>query len=106
MINEVEGFVALYSQVDSIQFGDGSFDGLVKVIELTSKLNDLENKVNSMISVFNAHIHTATGFRSTPKTLLSAMYIFTFAVPGDNHRGKWFAPSLFALSQDRLWQAG
>jgi len=70
MINDVEGYVSLYSQIDSIQYGDGSFDGMVKVIDLTSKLNALENKVNDMISVFNAHIHTATGSTAptTPPT--------------------------------------
>lgn len=61
MINEIEGYVSLYSQIDSIQYGDGSFEGFVKVIGLTNKLNALENKVNDMISIFNSHIHTAQG---------------------------------------------
>lgn len=34
----------------TIQFGDGSFDGLVKVGELTEKLNALENKFNSLLT--------------------------------------------------------
>jgi hypothetical protein len=70
MINEIEGYVSLYSQIDSIQYGDGSFEGMVKVPELTSKLNALEDKVNDMISVFNSHIHTATGSTAptTPPT--------------------------------------
>lgn len=70
MINEIEGYVSLFSQIESIQCGDGSFDGLVKVAELTSKLNVIENKVNAMISVFNTHIHTATSATgpTTPPT--------------------------------------
>lgn len=60
MINEVEGFVALYSQVDSIQYGDGSFDGLIKIGQLVTKINEIENLLTSLISNFNSHIHTTT----------------------------------------------
>lgn len=41
----------------SIKFGDGSFDGLAKVADLTTKLNNLENKVNTIITNFNTHTH-------------------------------------------------
>lgn len=40
------------------QFNDGSLGGLVKVIDLTTKLNNLENKVNSLVSTFNSHVHS------------------------------------------------
>lgn len=55
---------------DDIKFNDGTFKGLVKVVELTTKLNNLENKVNSIISTFNSHIHTSGGAGSptTPTT--------------------------------------
>jgi hypothetical protein len=47
-----------YSIADGSQvFNDGSFGGLVKVIELTTKLNNLENLVNSLINKFNSHTH-------------------------------------------------
>lgn len=42
------------------QFNDGSLGGLVKVINLTQKLNNLENKVNSLLSAYNAHTHILT----------------------------------------------
>lgn len=73
-------FVILFSDIDeyiltieqteltiksgSISFGDGSFNGLVKVAELTTKLNNLENLVNQFVSVFNAHTHIASSFGS------------------------------------------
>lgn len=60
MINEVEGFVSLYSQVDSIQFGDGSFDGLIKIGELVTKINEIEDLLTSLVTKFNSHIHTTT----------------------------------------------
>jgi hypothetical protein len=41
-----------------IKLNDGSMGGLVKVIELTQKLNNLENKVNQLITSFNSHVHT------------------------------------------------
>jgi hypothetical protein len=43
-----------------IQFNDGSFDGLVKVVELTEKLNNIENLVNDLILKFNTHTHVLT----------------------------------------------
>jgi hypothetical protein len=38
----------------TITLNDGSLDGLVKVIELTSKLNNVENKLNDLIGKWNA----------------------------------------------------
>jgi hypothetical protein len=42
------------------QFNDGSLGGLVKIIDLTTKLNNLENKVNALLSAFNTHTHILT----------------------------------------------
>ena len=42
------------------QFNDGALGGLVKVIDLTTKLNNLENKVNSLLSAFGSHTHILT----------------------------------------------
>lgn len=43
-----------------IQLNDGAMGGLVKVIELTQKLNNLENLVNGLIAKYNAHTHILT----------------------------------------------
>lgn len=58
-------FIVQYSEIekmflssDLVQFNDGNLGGLVKVIDLTTKLNNLENKVNSIISTFNSHTHS------------------------------------------------
>jgi hypothetical protein len=52
-----------------IMINDGAMGGLVKVIELTQKLNNLENKVNSIIAKYNSHTHTvATTGSATAQT--------------------------------------
>jgi len=38
----------------------GQNDGLVKIKELTDKLNELKDSVNSLIEKYNAHTHTTT----------------------------------------------
>lgn len=66
-------YVSLFSQVDQvlmisgssstsiadglIQFNDGSYGGLVQVVNLVEKLNNLENLVNNLITTFNGHTH-------------------------------------------------
>jgi hypothetical protein len=53
---------------EDFTFNQGDNKGLVKVVSLTTKLNNLENKVNEIISTFNAHFHTsaAAGSPTTP----------------------------------------
>ena len=84
---QISAFVALYSDIDhaylqvgdssitilkdgNIGLNDGSFKGLVKGGALTQKLNNLENKVNELISNFNAHTHgvVAVGSPTSPTT--------------------------------------
>ncbi|MBC7382249.1 MAG: hypothetical protein H7296_04545 [Bacteroidia bacterium] len=52
-------FVVLYSDIEKLVLKGGEFGGFVKVIELTQKINNLENKVNELITIFNAHSHSA-----------------------------------------------
>ena len=49
----------------SVKFNDGSFDGFVKVGDLVTKLNNLENKVNIMIGLYNSHTHAGNGVPTT-----------------------------------------
>lgn len=61
-----EPFVALFSDIDkiiiiaetSVQFQDGTFGGLVKVNELTDKINVLEDDLNTLKQAFNNWIVT------------------------------------------------
>ena len=57
---------------EEIVFGDGSFGGLVKIEQLTTKLNELKDSLNNFISVFNSHIHITTatvGATTAPGTI-------------------------------------
>lgn len=47
-------FVLLYSEIDQIIYFGGDLGGLVKVIDLTTKLNNLENDINNLKDAFNA----------------------------------------------------
>jgi hypothetical protein len=51
--------VVLYSEIDSIKMLDGSFGGLVKVGVLVSRLNEVEDKLNTLLSIYNSHTHPA-----------------------------------------------
>jgi hypothetical protein len=54
-------FIVQYSDIVSLTMNGSEFGGLVKVIELTKKINTLENKVNDLITKFNTHTHVAAG---------------------------------------------
>jgi hypothetical protein len=60
-------FVVQYSDIVDYVIMGGEFGGLVKVIELTQKINNLENKVNEIITKFDGHVHTAN---NTPTVTL------------------------------------
>lgn len=47
----------LYISSKQIQFNDGTNGGMVLVNQLTTKLNNLENLVNNLITQYNSHTH-------------------------------------------------
>lgn len=55
--NNTDGYVALHSEIDEIIFQDGLNGGLIKVTDLTAKLNSLVIEVNQLISDFKNHQH-------------------------------------------------
>lgn len=67
-------FIIQYSDFVSLTINGDEFGGLVKVIELTNKINSLENKVNDIINIFATHTHgvisagSPTSPTSTPVT--------------------------------------
>jgi hypothetical protein len=60
MSSAVDAFVFLFSDIDSISWKGGNFGGLVKVEDVTTKLNNIENKLNDLINSYTAHTHVAT----------------------------------------------
>jgi len=58
LINNTTGYVSMVSEVDEIHLNGVNYDGLVRVIELTDKLNALENKVNDLITACSSQVVT------------------------------------------------
>jgi len=46
---------------NGIELNGGEFGGLVKVEELTTKINNLENLLNSLVTKYNTHVHVTNG---------------------------------------------
>jgi len=73
-VNEIKAVKILFKDglktvldKDGIVINDGQFGGLIKVAELVNKINSLENTVNSLITSYKAHTHTApSGGTGTP----------------------------------------
>lgn len=63
-------FVVQYSDIVSYVFLGGEYGGLVKVVELTEKLNNLENKVKDIILKYNALTMPVSGSTAGPPTVL------------------------------------
>ena len=65
----IEPFVCQYSEIENITFianskvyfNGSDFGGMVKVDELTSKLNNLISQLSSFITTFNTHTHAVSG---------------------------------------------
>lgn len=53
LINDTQGYISVYSEIDSIQLLDGTFDGLIKINELVSRMNAMENDLNDLKSAFS-----------------------------------------------------
>lgn len=56
MINDVEGVVVMYSELESIKFLDGSFGGLIKINDLVTKINAIQTDINNLKSAFNSWV--------------------------------------------------
>lgn len=68
MDSETDGIVTGFSEVDEIYLRGDAYDGLVKVGDLVTRLNLIENNFNAfvtafnaLVSVYSAHIHIPLG---------------------------------------------
>lgn len=57
-LNDSAAYVSMCSKVSEIQLNGSNYDGLVKVQELTDKLNNLENKLNDLITACTNQVVT------------------------------------------------
>ena len=68
-----------------IQFNDGTLDCMVKVNDLVTKLNNLENKVNAIVTFTSTHVHpgVTVGLGSTLVTTTPVTGSLTPTVKSD-----------------------
>jgi len=66
MLNKDEGYVAMFSKVDAIELKGSEFGGLIKIEDLVTKINRLEDKMNEFINIFSLHFHPSNGAPPTP----------------------------------------
>ena len=60
-----EGRVVAFSEVEQTTFNGGHLGGMVLVNNVVTQLNAIENKLNSLLGKYNAHIHVTTATVST-----------------------------------------
>jgi len=67
----IGGDAAIDIKDDTVILNDGSFGGLVKVTDLVTKLNNLENLLNDLILKYNLHTHPGvqTGIGTSAPTI-------------------------------------
>ena len=57
-ILKVDQVDQLLINTNSTKFNNGNLGGMVKVVNLVSQLNNLENKLNNFIADYNIHTHS------------------------------------------------
>lgn len=62
----IDGIIVGYSDLSELWLRGNQFEGLVKVSDLVTKLNNLENKVNALLSAYNVHTHASSGAPPVP----------------------------------------
>lgn len=67
------GAIVQYSEIEKIIFRGGDLGGLVKVIELTEKLNNLEELLNNLITKYNTHTHAGVTSGGSSTAVTSAI---------------------------------
>jgi hypothetical protein len=86
---KVDGVEKLKITKDEIIFDEGTKGSLVEIGKLVSRMNLIENKVNSIISTFNSHVHPETGSTtSTTATPVSGTLSTTNASNLENDKIK------------------
>lgn len=84
-LTESDAFLSMVSEVDSILLNGDTNGGIVKVIDLTTKLNNLENKVNQLIAAIVAWTPVPNDGGAALKALLAtwSSTTLTLTVRGD-----------------------
>ena len=54
MQNDESGYIGMFSEVDFIYLNGTSYGGLVKVMDLVTRLNTIENDINTLKTIFSS----------------------------------------------------
>lgn len=65
--------IVQYSEVEKIVLRGGDLGGLVKVIKLTEKLNNLEELLNDLVEKYNTHTHAGVTSGSSSTAVTTAI---------------------------------
>jgi len=60
-------YAILFTDVSDIIIDEGKNGGLIKIKELTDKINGLVGTVNALVQAYNSHIHTTTAVDAAGK---------------------------------------
>lgn len=74
MNSNFDGFVGMYSAIDYIQFGDGSYNGMVKIEDLVSRMNIIENDINDIKTAFSNWVVAPNDGGAALKTIAGSWF--------------------------------
>lgn len=57
LINNTTGYVSMCSEVDEVWLNGDNYGGIIRIQEITNKLNNLENAFNQHLNLYNMHTH-------------------------------------------------
>lgn len=69
----IDGIIVGFSDLSEIWLRGTQHEGLVKVMDLVTKLNNLESLVNDLLSAFNVHTHASSGAPPVPTVTASPL---------------------------------
>lgn len=73
LITDNDGVVVMYGKLDSINLHGDQYGGIAKIETLTTKLNNLENLVNDLVTKYNTHTHAGVTSGSSSTAIPSAI---------------------------------
>lgn len=72
MLSKTDGYVTACCKPSHIKLMGDKFGGLIKIEDLVTKINNIENLLNDLISKYNLHTHPYTNVTSPAVTSVTA----------------------------------